>query len=593
MPINDASPRNRQWLFDYVRRPLADGARVRRYLRAVESWDSPLDLTDPGCDPSMAQQAYNVSRSGGALLGRKAFLYATRGTKRYGDPKLLAEVLGGLRTFADKQDDQGRFIWGDPSFYYPKGTHEHVWRLEPIIWARLWLDPHLTNAQRRGIDRTIRRAAPYLLKVPRIDNSNQGVIWCYGCWLVGLYLEDRRYIEAAERHADGIMNAVVDSQGQVIEASARYYRGGGPCSNYTYTGWTYVMLYRLITGKRAMDERMMEAMRWLALVCTRSGLPMAPGASVRMFKPRTAISDTLHGFEFYSDREPYFSKVIDDRYAEAIGNRAGHALHPCIWAAIAHAGPRKSTGTPVWRRDFERMYETPSCQYFIASHRYQTALTLRGLFPFNGIQSFAYGSEPPIIHPTRELASTVISGKVDIAAQNVDAGPKGWEVHHRRRGPGDADQNACRMTSVTTRRGEVWECCLFTAASVVYVVGGGRGATLARWVLNSAYPAEATLDTRRRRLTFAGRKAMIHYHADSARLTTHRGQPVFEVRAKRGTMVIGFGGDDLRFERHMPALQRLQFTDDTGKYQLGYRPILADDGTLRRWWGNIITYRSV
>jgi hypothetical protein len=584
--INDSAPRDRSWLLEYARQPLVDGRRTRAYLQHIASWDATLDLADPGPDPSLWKQAYDISRGGGALLGRKAFLYATPGTRLFRDPAELQAVLDGLRAFARSQDQQGRFIWGDAR-YYQMGTHEHVWRLEPLVWARLWLENDLAERDKRWIDRMIRRAARYLLKVPRIDNSNQGVIWCYGCRLAGLYLDDRRYIAAAERHADGIIRSVVDEQGQIRESSQRYYRGGGPCSNYTFTGWTYVMLYRLLSGRSELDDRLVHALRWLTMSHTRSGMPLAIGASVRMCKPRTAIADTMHGLEFYRDAEPYFSAVID-RFLPGTHEGGGHALHPAIWAAKAHEAGKWRPSRPAWHRDFEQHYETPPSQYFLAAHRYQAGVVLRGVFPFKGIQTFASGNEPPIIHPRPGLASTTRCGAIDTAEQNVDAGPKGWEVHYRRRGPGDADQPPCRMTSITTRRGEVWEAYLFTAASVIYMVGGSRREKKSRWVLNGYQPPEAHIDHRRRVVAFEGREACIRYHHATARLATCDGYPVLEVVSRAGPLIIGFGTGDLRFEFHDPKRRRLRFRDASGRYLIRYDCVLDDHGLLRRWWGNMV-----
>lgn len=588
MPVNDQAPRNRKWLLAYAHQLLPDCRRIRRYLNGVAQRDLPLDLTDPGPDPKFEQDAYDISRAGCGLLGRKTFEYVTPQAKKYMNPDRRAEVMAGLRTFADKQDRQGRFIWGNGS-YYGKGTHEHVWRLEPLIWSRLWLEYDLNRNEKQWIDRMIQRAAPYLLKMPRIDNSNQGIVWCYGCWLAGLYLGNRKYIDTAEQHADGILEKIVDEQGQVIEASARYYRGGGPCSNYTYTGWTYIMMYRLISGRTRWDERLLKAMRWLAMIHARNGLPMAVGPSVRRSKTRVAISDTLHGFEFFGDREPFFQTVVDRFLPEALDNRQGHCLSPFIWAAKAHRPAKRKASIPKWYGNFEQHYETPPSQYFVVSHRYQTAVTLRGLFPYKGLQTFACGNEPPIIHPAMDLASTVQCGRIDIASENIHAGPAGWEVHHRRRTKGDADQSLCRMTSLTTRRGDIWECYVFTNSSVIYVVGGGRAKRVGRWVLNHVHPSVSNLCRRTRRLSFEKRKAEIHYHAGRAKISNIKGHSVFEVTCNsKLPLIIGFGADDLKLEMYSSRQNMLRFRDATGHYSVSFNSILAEDGTLRRWWGNIV-----
>jgi len=116
------------------------------------------------------------------------------------------------------------------------------------------------------------------------------------------------------------------------------------------------------------------------------------------------------------------------------------------------------------------------------------------------------------------------------------------------------------------------------------MVGGGSGAIRGRWALNG----EGRLERGKKRVGFEGRRAMIRYRADDAQLTTHGGHNVLEVTANRGPLVMGFGADDLNLERLTPSRMLLRFRDATGCFDVGYRSVLADDGTLRRWWGNIV-----
>lgn len=589
--VHDEAKRTHQWLKTYARTPLEQGELNKRYLRYIASWDSPLDLTDPGNDPDNQPLAYHISRSGAASIGRKSFLYRTPGSPLYLKDSLLDEVLQGLRSFHDKLDQEGRFIFGRGD-YYKLGSHEAVWRLEPLIWSRLWLDEYLAKRDKQWIDHMIRQSSQYLLDVPRVDLSNQGIIWCYGCWLAGLYLKQNKYIHAAEQYSTVILHAMIDEKGQIKEASDRYYRGGGPCSNYTYTGWTYVMLYRLLSGRSDLDERLLSALRWSTHYVTDGGLPRVPAASVRRYRTRVAVADMLHGYAFYAHREPVFQRIIQRILPECESASRGHALHPAIWAANAHQKVKTPEADPSWLEHFEEDYDNPPCQYALVSRRYQTGITLRGLFPAKGLQTFAYRHEPAIIHAADVLASTVQCDNVDIAAQNIDAGPFGWEVHIRRHEPRTLGETPARLSSITTRRQHVWECYLFTESSVIYVVGTNANSPIhGRWVLHDTDKERVTLDRSARCLNLADRKARIHYLTGRPKVSTVDGHRVFELSASRGPLVIGFGSSDLAFESLHRNKKLLHFKDATGRYVLGYRSILTDDGQyLRRWWGNIVQY---
>lgn len=590
--IDDQARRTSRWLRAYAQTPVDKSALTRRYLRYIESWDRPLSLDDPGLEADKQPQAYEISRSGAANLGRKAFLYRTPGSKRHHDAGLLQEILRGLTIFHDRLDDKGRFIFGRGD-YYNLGCHEAVWRLEPIIWARLWLADDLAAKDKRWIDDMIRRASQYLLDQPRLDLSNQGIIWCYGCWLSGLYLNESRYIDAGEQYAEVILRAMIDAKGQVKEAADRYFRGGGPCSNYTYTGWTYVMLYRLLSGRADLDDLLLSALRWSAHYVTQTGLPRAAAASVRIYRPRVAVADMLHGYAFYAHREPAFQSIIQRLLPECEAVPRGHALHPAIWTANATQPVKAPKADPAWLADFEQDYDNPPTQYALITHRYQTGVTMRGLFPANGLQTFAYGHEPSIIHPTDKIASTIRCKEVDIALQNVDAGPRGWETHLRRKHPHTLGENAARLSSIATRRKHVWECYLFTEASVIYLVGStdAQAPLHGQWVLHESEHAPASIDRGKNRVNFKGRQAKIHYLHGTPKLTAAKDQAVFKLDVRRGPLVIGFGSDDLRLEHLDRRKQTLRFTDATGSYLMGYRSILSDDGlSLRRWWGNIVQH---
>lgn len=592
-----AEKRDRRWLFNYLNAAPPRTARAKRYLTVIGKADRPLDLSDPGTSPTEANRstAYGNSREGAALIGRKAFLYRTPGTPQHQDPSVLEQVLAGLRTFAAHQDAQGRFIWGE-GYYYNWGAHEHGWRLEPLVFARIWLDHVLSDSDKKWIDRMIERGAAFLVRVARnrpeqnLQFNNRGAVWSAVTQLCGLYLNDDRCLNAVNEHAERIMRHSVGEDGQVKEATLQYL-GGGPDANYTYTGWTYVQMYRLLSGRDDLDDLLLNAVRWLVRWNANTGHALASAASVRQANyPVSKIVDVFHALEFYADREPIFSRVID-RWWDASGKMGGHCIHPLIWPLLAHRNVKAPRREPAWYADAESHFSNPPSQYSLFAHRYQTAVTYRGIKPSKGIQTFAYGDEPPIILHTDELASGTRAGGSDTAVQSVTGTDEGWEIFIRQANaqPGYEAHTPC--TYIVTRRDKLWELYCFTTASVVYLVGGVPGPYHTRWMLNGLNPAKPKLDRRGKRMTFAGRKGcIVHPAASRATLTTISETPAFELVHKTGPAIFALAGGDLNFTKIDRRAQSLDFTDLSGSYHLDFKDMLTKVGDLnRRPWHRVTT----
>lgn len=584
----DSRPRNRDWLFALARLAPPNAPRTRRYLKQILAADRPLDLPDPRPQPRDGQGAYHVSRGGSALIGRKAFLFRTPGTPLYLDPRVLDDVLDGMKKFRDSQHRRGDFVWGDAwSRWLPH--HEHTWRTEPLLWARLWLDDFLRPADKRWIDGMLRRAATWLfhfeLESPNdtVQYCNRGPVWLTGMTLCGLYFEDRRFLDKVEQYAPAVMRGVINDRGEVLENYLHYTGGGPDTGSYSYTAWIYAMMYRLLSGRSDFDDRMIGALRWLAHFTTRRGYPVAPGASVRSPAVSVLVEDMLGGYEFYAPREPVFHDIAGRLIGAGRPHAQGHCVHPCIWAMLCHtphvSGSRRR---PAWHAAHEGHYDHQSCSYSLFTRRYQTAATWRSLFPLKGIQSFAWGDEPPIIHPAAEAASSTLVWGVDTAADNIDAGANGWELFRRTAGAGDGYEPANPATVITTRRGRLWECYVFTRDTVVYAAGGQRGRIASRWVLNDQDPAQPRIDRRRRQVSFAGRRACMRYVAGRAALRRRGSAQTLELSSPLGAIAVALGGPGLMTLRLDRRRSTIALHDATGRYAIDLGGIVADDQHLDR-----------
>ena len=505
--------------------------------------------------------------------------------------------MRGLRAFCKHQTREGDFAWGDawtPSTgYLPH--HEHAWRLEPLIWARVWLDEYLSPTDTRWIDAMLARGARRLLEFARrspndtLQYCNRGAVWISTVTLCGLYFDNRQYLRAAEAHAERILLNTINSLGEALE-NYLHYDGGGPDTGYGITVWAYAIMYRVLSGRTDLDDHLVRAQKWMVRSMSNSGHPLATGSSVRYASPDAWIADTLPGLELLADHEPFFDTLAERLLGAGVEHEQGHLVHPNIWAMLLHKqrsprsprsprNPRKQT--PSWYDDFEGHYRHPPTDYSLIRHAYQTGVTWRGIVGFQGLQTFALGDEPPIVHPRLAVSSGTRCGRVDTATENVAAGASGWEIQFRQAGPGNGYEPESPATFVTARRGSLWEVYVFTPASVIYVVGANRGELKTRWVLHATENNHPRLDARGRLLRLVGRDARLRYLSRGAKLSRVRGYDVLAVRGHR-LNVFGFGDPNLR----LTALDRrrlvLHFRDASGRYTLNLAEVLTPFGQLNR-----------
>lgn len=579
----ETEPRGHDWLIRYAAQEVRqDLPRVRRYLAGILAADRPLTLDALRTGAGDRAQAYRLSRGGAALIGRKAFLWRTPGTPHYHSDSVATEILDGLRVFREHQTADGDFALGDAwAAYLPH--HEHAWRLEPLVWARLWLEPWLKARDKAWIDALVRRAGKRLLWFAdhspndTLQYCNRGVVWLAVTTLVGLYLDRDEYRREVERHADRILCNTMTARGEILEGYL-HYSGGGPDSGYSATTWVYAAMYRLLSGRAHLDERLVAAQKWFIAWLTHSGWPLASAASVRHAPPQALACDLLPGLELLAEREPFFDTLADRLLDAGREHEQGHCLHPFIWAMLSHR-PRPAVPAPDWYRHHEGHFEHQAVQYSLIQHQYQVGVTWRGIHPGRGLQTFAHGEEAPIIHPAGGIVSTILAGDIDTAQTNVAAGPCGWELLRRTGGPGDGYEPASPATVVLTRKGTLWECLVFTPAAVIHVAGGVQ-AMRARWVLHATPESPARCEARARLVTFAGRAGRMVWLSGTGRLASGTTVPVLEVTVARCPAAFGLGGPDLRLERFDARRQMLHFSDASGRYALFLGAILDPVGNL-------------
>ncbi|MFT5368072.1 MAG: hypothetical protein ACI8V2_003035 [Candidatus Latescibacterota bacterium] len=558
--------RSRDWLVGYVTQRIPKTPRRAQYL---DLFDATLDDTYLGLDLNWlctGQEEGYFARSQTNIIGRLSFAWHTEGLSFYQDQTVGDLLRQAFFAVADHITPEGQFIWPNDKDMYWAGSHEHAWRLEPLLIGFIWADAIFSDAERDRIDAALRRAADWLIANPCIQHNNRGAVWCAIATLCGLYYDDQKMLDVVTPHVNTIMRGVILDDGEIGEHTEQY-AGGGPCTNYTYTGLAYVYLYRLFSGDDRLDDLLLQGARWLSIYNSMSGYPLAAGASVRMAKPDPALADGLPFLEWASHTDPFFARVVDhhlNKMASTNGGIGTHIISPTIWAMLARGvepGP-----VPAWYMNWTQMYERPNVQYALISRQYQTGITFRARLgpyrdiseagvPLRGMQTFAYGEEVPILFHGRNIVSTTRVGEIDTCLQN-------------------ATETAVFVKNglhiICEYRKTLKTLYVFTPVSAVVVHQCTDGDMRSFWSLFESHSENIALDIDGRVVAFSGRKGRVYFQQGNAELYAHEeGQEkrwMLDVIAESPISAFAFSDASFTFEQ--ATSDRLTFSDSSGSYPL-------------------------
>ncbi len=561
-------PRSRGWLIEYLTQPVVETPRNSRYLRLI---DRELDATYLGLDLNFLENGGgDRSRAQTNAIGALAFCYRTPGLKYYHDSRLLEKLRLAFLAVARHINAEGFFQWpGDTAYYYQ--AHEQGWRLEPVLAGYIWVGEKFPAADRELIEAALSRAAAWMFRNPLTQRNNRGAVWCAVLTMAGVYFENPKYLAQVELHADDVMNGVVLDDGEVGEHTLQY-GGGGPDSNYSYTGWAYVYLYRLMSGRNELDRKLLRAMRWFSAYNTVSAFPVVTGASVRMRRANPDPQDILPGLERYSRQEPFFASLAEhilDKKERFLPRFRGHITSPLIWA-LWEMGVEAPRGQPPdWATSYTAVYDRAEVQYAVVGRAYQTGVVFRGRMadyyysPLRGMQTFAFGGELPVLMHSDTANSSTQADGVDLARVNSD------EVFLKEDG---------RLATITDRHKTVWTLYAYTPVSTVVVYGSARGPITSRWVMNRMFVSGPSLHAGERCVSFEGRQARLYYAAGEPRLDAAGGE--LEVVSNGPLSAFAFSNGSFRFDRY-DALE-VAFSDASGSYRLNLADVLDADRSINR-----------
>ena len=577
---------NRDWLVGYLRQPIPATAFNQRCLNIIQRQ---LDNNYLGLDLEfLGNGGANKSRAQTNTIGRLAFTYRTPGLRYYHDGQLLEKLRLAYLAASKHIGPDGFITWpGDSDYFFE--AHEQAWRLEPLLLGYIWVGDDFPAHDRPVIEAALQRSAGWLNRHPVNQRNNRGAVWCAIATLCGVYFQKPEYLEVVEKYADTIMKGAVWDDGEVGEHTAQQDAGGGPDSNYSYTAMAYVYLYRLFSGKDAMDERLLGALRWFAVYNTRSGFPTVAGASVRRFHTHANVRDLLPALQRFSRQESFFATMRqyllakEEKFSPLFG---GHIISPLIWAMLEPGAEPVQGSLPDWYVDYTRVFNRQRVEYALISREYQTGVVFRGKkadhgeAPFRGLQTFATGAEYPILLHTDTAYSTTTADGIDTASTDVDQGREGAEVLLST----GAKVGRSELATITERRKTLWTLYAFTPASALVIYGGAQGEITSRWVLNRAVVALPSLRSGKRVVSFRGNRGRVNYLAGKARLYSLPGKStdVLEVVSPAPISAFGFSDGSLRFRKFDRHHQRVLFSDHSGRYSVSLRDITGPDGMLNR-----------
>lgn len=509
---------------------------------------------DPGC-----YWYYGQGRGSAALLGQMAFCYRNPLSRYHRSERFLNGLRQGFRAYREHQLPSGEFAFCPVRYATIWGTHEMAWRLEPLLYASWWMGGDLPEEERAAAEAMLRKGAEFLLPTLCDDPNNRGCVWSAIIQLCGLWLGDERFLDAARRVWNVCKPNVLTPSGQVTEQ-------GGPDANYSYTAFSYVFLYRLYSGDESLDDPVVRALQWFTLTHTRSGYPFE-GTSTRkrivLDRPR---ADLLPALILYSRREPYFRVLaaeILEGYRRSGRKVGGHMVSPLIWMMLL--GPEgQETGPaaePEWHRESFLECRTELTRYWLIRRHYQTSVTMRSLQPMKGLQTWAFGDEPPIVHPGMGVYSGTRAWGLNTASMNVSTRPMAANFYDYLRGSTPAPW-------LSVRQENLWTHHLFTPDTTLVILDGETGQRITSWTVTrvggsdpQVLPGVVEFPPRRGRLYYVGVG-----RPPSLKESSEAGVLLLEFTSDQVVTVFAFSNESFRIIEDALADRKLEFEDASGRY---------------------------
>jgi len=540
--------------------------------------------------PAEAAAIYKAAegRAGTGPLATAAFCWYSPLSRHQGDPELLRFFQNGLGFFVDAIREDG--LWGN----YGLNGHiwAHGWDLENLVYGLVWTGDALDGVLRaRTLQRFAVSAQRFFDLGPSGHLGNQAAVQALGLYLYGQLLDAPAFVQLSNTYWEEIADKILDESGQVIE---QY----GPCMHYSYTAFFYCWLNSFLRGEER-SASLRASLLWFRYRHTETLVPMA-GPSSRQYRETLAgvAQDLIPACEQVAPENPVFLAFADALFAQAGGGKPASASHhgpsPLIWALLAMSRDEAREPTAAergaWQAPFTRYYHSishlgrspskglSSLIYVLVRRQYQTHFNFRDFLPFSGVQTWAFGTEPPIIHPTLAVPSTTQAWGLDTARQGCS---RNWGTFGMGAKAIDGwvrdPQAPEEVFSLLARYDQIWRLVVFTDVATVILEFGRQGPRRTSWTLNRQDPVDVEIQDGVVR--FAGRAGCLHSTVRAPTLRTlapgeyTEGVRVLEYECGDGPAFFALSNAAFRFQQIQPLRDGFfTFRDDAGSYRVTLSP---------------------
>jgi hypothetical protein len=430
--------------------------------------------------------------------------------------------------------------------------------------------------------------------------GNQAISGIIGDLLYGHLLDNEEYLTVARERFEVFAPRIIMENGQVNE---QY----GPCPNYSSGAFVGVFEYALIEQLEEWRPRLMKALDWFRWMHTES-LYLIPGPSTRQYYSRWMLNLPLHCFsalEYASETQPMFLD-FRDRYEPVAGAHSRDHINGTDTVSILLNTRETSEATPKrlasWNEPVTEYFEQTwfgraPIKYALIRRRYQTAITYMGWIPMMGLQTWAWGDEPPIVHPLYGAASGTQAWGIDTEAKSADhyfyghgAGLMAPAVVWRPLG-GSREGQPDELPFTIWRHGKLIQMAIFTEVSTVILHTGETGRRITRWALNPIEPSAPIIED-----------GVVRFEDRIGRIYSLKGKPVSEEaigtfseerkelpvqrlawEIRDNDSAFAFSNESFEFVKDEMAEHKvLEFKDESGSYRADFSTILDEDGYLQR-----------
>lgn len=550
--------------------------------------------------------ARNKGRYGTAPLCLAAFCHYSPLSRHRGNAELRRFFQTGLRFHLDAMGTEAQ-----PGMYDLESEGWGFgWDVESLIYGMAFcgdnLDPGLREGVRKRLSQVACRFAGAVSNFNNIGSyGNQRAVYALGLEVMGQYLGVPKALKRSREIWADVMPRVLDECGQVMEQH-------GPCMHYSYTAFFYAWLNLVVRGDRSQDERVARCLDWFRLRHTESMYPIA-GPSTRQYNETMAhaTTDLWPAAEQLAHVEPTLRDFVDRANYRRVhktgplperGNEGaleagtGHGGAPTMWAMLTAQEEKTSTTAPAWPRPVTEYYETmlltrrSPLKYMLVRREYQTHFNVTDFMPFSGVQTWALGQEPPIIHPTPLYPSTTQAYGLDTARQGAS---HNWGLYGAGAMAADGirvlPRNERELALILARYDWLWRFAFFTDRSTVVLEFGKGGPRRTLWTLNRVEPAEPQIASGV--VSFTGRRGRLYSTVSvepklispTVKDAWADGVRQLEYDCGESPAAFALSDESFRFEDSAPVDGVFRFSDGSGRYRVTLDPRFTQEnpGCLR------------